>query len=131
MMVMIIVGLLISLNSYASEWSPATCYIKQKDDPRAIILEEDPYGLSTSAPLKSSKNPLYIKEPLPEHNALRKVNSEPNKHVSFAWDTDEQTRDSLVFLETRKKAGLLKKIRHRLSRSDQKLQKLKNASFCN
>lgn len=128
-MMLMIVGLLfISLNSNASEWSPAYSYNKQKDDPRAVIIEDDPcdpYGLSKSAPLKSSKNPLYVKEPLaePAKIAVRKAKSE-----SFAWDSQEP-RNEIVF--NTKKIGLLTKIKRGLSKSDKKLEKLKSASFLN
>ena len=121
MMVIIIVGLFISLNSYASESSPANSYIKQKDDPRAVI-GDDPYELSKSAPLHSSINPLYIKEPLPE-SQLRKVKSE-----SFAWDDPE---NETAFLKTKRKVGLLTKIKRSLSKPDQKLEGIKNSPFCN
>lgn len=110
MMMLMIVGLFISLNSYASEWSLDYCYKKHVDDPRAVVIgDEDPYNLSQSAPSGSKKNPLYnikdIKEPEP---ALRKVKSE-TKAVNFSWDTEyELKEDSPAF--KKKKIGLMKKV---------------------
>lgn len=114
MIMLMIVGLLISLNSYASEWSPATCYKKHVDDPRAIIIGDDPYNLSQSAPVKSAKNPLYIKEPEPTH--LRKVKSQPNTY--FSWDADyELKEDSPAFVKKKKKITLATKLIRTFSKS--------------